>query len=115
VKVEHHPQLASPAQARIVAQSNGPVYVPSEDPHAPMSFTRPPVRWRGQPAEHRRPGGVAVVLGSVDRMMQPQAQGGGAYPQQQAAACRSSCQQGAAQAMAMPQQLPGGCAGARGR
>ena len=47
VKVEHHPQLASPAQARIVAQSNGPVYVPSEDPARAYVVYPSPVRWRG--------------------------------------------------------------------
>ncbi|HCT28919.1 MAG TPA: type VI secretion protein, partial [Stenotrophomonas sp.] len=51
-----------------------------------------------------------VVLGSVDRMMQPQAQPtqGAAYPQQQAGGMPQQLpQQGPAQAMAMPQQLPG--------
>ncbi len=51
-----------------------------------------------------------VVLGSVDRMMQPQAQGGNDMPQQ---APQQYQQPGAAQGgAAMPQQLPGMAAGA---
>lgn len=51
-----------------------------------------------------------VVLGSVDRMMQPQAQPNqeATYPQQQAGGMPQQLpKQRAAQAMAMPQQLPG--------
>lgn len=96
VKVEHHPQLASPAQARIVAQSNGPVYVPSEDPaRAYVVYPSTGAMARGSLLNIADQALSKVLLGSVDRMMQPQAQPaqGAAYPQQQAAG--------------MPQQLPG--------
>ncbi|WP_442253138.1 transglycosylase SLT domain-containing protein [Stenotrophomonas pavanii] len=111
VKVEHHPQLASPAQARIVAQSNGPVYVPSEDPaRAYVVYPSTGAMARGSLLNLADQALSKVVLGSVDRMMQPQAQPsqGPAYPQQQAGGMPQQLpQQGAAQAMAMPQQLPG--------
>ncbi|WP_241899617.1 hypothetical protein [Stenotrophomonas maltophilia] len=107
MKIEHHPQLASPAQARIVAQSNGPVYVPSEDPaRAYVVYPSTGAMARGSLLNIADQALSKVVLGSVDRMMQPQAQPAqaGAYPQQQAGGMP---QQGPAQAMAMPQQLPG--------
>lgn len=111
VKVEHHPQLASPAQARIVAQSNGPVYVPSEDPaRAYVVYPSTGAMARGSLLNLADQALSKVVLGSVDRMMQPQAQPsqGPAYPQQQTGGMPQQLpQQGAAQAMAMPQQLPG--------
>lgn len=111
VKVEHHPQLASPAQARIVAQSNGPVYVPSEDPaRAYVVYPSSGAMARGSLLNLADRALSKVVLGSVDRMMQPQAQLGqaGAYPQQQAAGMPQQLpQQGPAQSIAMPQQLPG--------
>lgn len=111
VKVEHHPQLASPAQARIVAQSSGPVYVPSEDPaRAYVVYPSTGAMARGSLLNIADQALSKVVLGSVDRMMQPQAQSAqaGAYPQQQAAGMPQQLpQQGPAQAMAMPQQLPG--------
>lgn len=55
-----------------------------------------------------------VVLGSVDRVMQPQAQPvqGSAYPQQQTAGMPQQLpQRVGAQSMAMPQQLPGAAGG----
>ncbi len=111
VKVEHHPQLASPAQARIVAQSSGPVYVSSEDPaRAYVVYPSTGAMARGSLLNIADQALSKVVLGSVDRMMQPQAQSAqaGAYPQQQAAGMPQQLpQQGPAQAMAMPQQLPG--------
>ncbi len=111
VKVEHHPQLASPAQARIVAQSSGPVYVPSEDPaRAYVVYPSAGAMARGSLLNIADQALSKVVLGSVDRMMQPQAQQiqGAAYPQQQAPGMPQQLpQQGGAQAMAMPQQLPG--------
>ncbi|TFZ44607.1 type VI secretion protein [Stenotrophomonas maltophilia] len=111
VKVEHHPQLASPAQARIVAQSSGPVYVPTEDPaRAYVVYPSTGAMARGSLLNIADQALSKVVLGSVDRMMQPQAQPaqGAAYPQQQAAGMPQQLpQQGVAQAMAMPQQLPG--------
>lgn len=111
VKVEHHPQLASPAQARIVAQSNGPVYVPSEDPaRAYVVYPSTGAMARGSLLNIADQALSKVVLGSVDRMMQPRAQPtqGAAYPQQQTGGMPQQLpQQGAAQAMAMPQQLPG--------
>lgn len=111
VKVEHHPQLASPAQARIVAQSSGPVYVPSEDPaRAYVVYPSTGAMARGSLLNIADQALSKVVLGSVDRMMQPQAQPtqGATYPQQQAAGMPQQLpQQGPAQAMAMPQQLPG--------
>ncbi|WP_432592197.1 lytic transglycosylase domain-containing protein [Stenotrophomonas maltophilia] len=114
VKVEHHPQLASPAQARIVAQSNGPVYVPSEDPaRAYVVYPSTGAMARGSLLNIADQALSKVVLGSVDRMMQPQAQPAqaAAYPQQQVGGMPQQLpQQGAAQAMAMPQQLPGAAA-----
>ncbi|CRD58072.1 lytic transglycosylase domain-containing protein [Stenotrophomonas thermophila] len=111
VKVEHHPQLASPAQARIVAQSNGPVYVPSEDPaRAYVVYPSPGAMARGSLLNIADQALSKVVLGSVDRMMQPQAQPNqeATYPQQQAGGMPQQLpKQRAAQAMAMPQQLPG--------
>ncbi|CAM4343267.1 lytic transglycosylase domain-containing protein [Stenotrophomonas indicatrix] len=111
VKVEHHPQLASPAQARIVAQANGPVYVPSNDPaRAYTVYPSTGAMARGSLVNLADQALSRVVLGSVDRMMQPQAQPEGGYPQQQgypqqAAAAR------AGQSPMMPQQLPGATAG----
>ncbi|MCM2523067.1 transglycosylase SLT domain-containing protein [Stenotrophomonas maltophilia] len=111
VKVEHHPQLASPAQARIVAQSNGPVYVPSEDPaRAYVVYPSTGAMARGSLLNIADQALSKVVLGSVDRMMQPQAQPNqeATYPQQQAGGMPQQLpKQRAAQAMAMPQQLPG--------
>lgn len=103
VKVEHHPQLASPAQARIVAQSNGPVYVPSEDPaRAYVVYPSTGAMARGSLLNIADQALSKVVLGSVDRMMQP------AQPQPQAAAMPQQFPpQAAMQGMAMPQQLPG--------
>lgn len=111
VKVEHHPQLASPAQARIVAQASGPVYVPSEDPaRAYVVYPSAGAMARGSLLNIADQALSKVVLGSVDRMMQPQAQPAqvGAYPQQETAGLPQQLpRQGAAQPMAMPQQLPG--------
>ncbi|MCR8715691.1 transglycosylase SLT domain-containing protein [Stenotrophomonas indicatrix] len=106
VKIEHHPQLASPAQARIVAQAHGPVYVPSNDPaRAYAVYPSTGAMARGSLVDLADQALSRVVLGSVDRMMQPEGQQAGGYPQQS--------QQGmAAQAgPAMPQQLPGAAAG----
>jgi len=101
VKVEHHPQLASPAQARIVAQSNGPVYVPSEDPaRAYVVYPSTGAMARGSLLNIADQALSKVVLGSVDRMMQPAQPQAAAIPQQ-------FPPPGAAQGMAMPQQLPG--------
>ncbi|MBN5129886.1 lytic transglycosylase domain-containing protein [Stenotrophomonas maltophilia] len=115
VKVEHHPQLASPAQARIVAQSNGPVYVPSDDPaRAYVVYPSTGAMARGSLLNIADQALSKVVLGSVDRMMQPQQagqQGGAAQPQQ------AQFPQGMAQrlpsqnSLAMPQQLPGTAGG----
>lgn len=115
VKVEHHPQLASPAQARIVAQSNGPVYVPSDDPaRAYVVYPSTGAMARGSLLNIADQALSKVVLGSVDRMMQPQQagqQGGAAQPQQ------AQFPQGMAQrlpsqnSLAMPQQLPGAAGG----
>ncbi|EMR0602456.1 TPA: lytic transglycosylase domain-containing protein [Stenotrophomonas maltophilia] len=115
VKVEHHPQLASPAQARIVAQSNGPVYVPSDDPaRAYVVYPSTGAMARGSLLNIADQALSKVVLGSVDRMMQPQQagqQGGTAQPQQ------AQFPQGMAQrlpsqnSLAMPQQLPGAAGG----
>lgn len=115
VKVEHHPQLASPAQARIVAQSNGPVYVPSDDPaRAYVVYPSTGAVARGSLLNIADQALSKVVLGSVDRMMQPQQagqQGGAAQPQQ------AQFPQGMAQrlpsqnSLAMPQQLPGAAGG----
>ncbi len=112
VKVEHHPQFASPAQARIVAQSNGPVYVPSEDPaRAYVVYPSTGAMARGSLLNIADQALSKVVLGSVDRMMQPQAQTaqGGASQQQAAGIPQQLPRPGAGQSMpmAMPQQLPG--------
>jgi len=115
VKVEHHPQLASPAQARIVAQASGPVYVPSEDSaRAYVVYPSTGAMARGSLLNIADQALSKVVLGSVDRMMQPQQagqQGGTAQPQQ------AQFPQGMAQrlpsqnSLAMPQQLPGAAGG----
>jgi type IV secretion system protein VirB1 len=110
VKVEHHPQLASPAQSRIVAQANGPVYVPSNDPaRAYTVYPSTGAMARGSLLNLADQALSRVVLGSVDRMMQPQAQPESGYPQQgypqQAAAGQ------AGQPPMMPQQLPGATVG----
>ncbi|MDT9580189.1 lytic transglycosylase domain-containing protein [Stenotrophomonas indicatrix] len=107
VKVEHHPQIASPAQARIVAQADGPMYVPSNDPaRAYTVYPSAGAMARGSLVNLADQALSRVVLGSVDRMMQPQSQPDGSYAQQ--------APQGAAgqrgQPM-MPQQLPGVAAG----
>ncbi|KRG50441.1 lytic transglycosylase domain-containing protein [Stenotrophomonas maltophilia] len=115
VKIEHHPQLASPAQARIVAQSNGPVYVPSDDPaRAYVVYPSTGAMARGSLLNIADQALSKVVLGSVDRMMQPQQagqQGGAAQPQQvqfpQGMAQRLPSQN----SLAMPQQLPGAAGG----
>ncbi len=111
VKVEHHPQLASPAQARIVAQSNGPVYVPSEDPaRAYVVYPSSGAMARGSLQNIADQALSKVVVGSVVMLMHVMAQPAqaGAYPQQQAGGMPQQLpQQGPAQAMAMPQQLPG--------
>ncbi len=111
VRVEHHPQTASPAQARIVAQASAPVYVPSNDPaRAYTVYPSTGAMARGSLLNIADQAVSRVVLGSVDRMMQPQAQGGNDMPQQ---APQQYQQPGAAHGgAAMPQQLPGMAAGA---
>jgi len=111
VRVEHHPQTASPAQARIVAQASAPVYVPSNDPaRAYTVYPSTGAMARGSLLNIADQAVSRVVLGSVDRMMQPQAQRGNDMPQQ---APQPYQQPGAAQGgAAMPQQLPGMAAGA---
>lgn len=108
VKVEHHPQTVSPVQSRIVAQADAPVYVPSNDPaRAYTVYPSAGAMARSSALNLADQALSRVVLGSVDRMMQqPAAQGaqGQPYPQQLPQAARS--------AQAMPQQLPGGPAGA---
>ncbi|HAL22757.1 MAG TPA: type VI secretion protein [Stenotrophomonas sp.] len=107
VKVEHHPQTVSPVQSRIVAQADAPVYVPSNDPaRAYTVYPSAGAMARSSALNLADQALSRVVLGSVDRMMQPQqaaAQGaqGQAYPQQLPQAA------GAPGAQAMPQQLPG--------
>lgn len=117
VKVEHHPQLASPAQARIVAQASSPVYVPSEDPaRAYVVYPSTGAMARGSLLNIADQALSKVVLGSVDRAMQPQSPTGqrdvAASPGQpqfpQGMAQRLPPQSG--QPMAMPQQLPGAAA-----
>ena len=115
VKVEHHPQLASPAQARIVAQSNGPVYVPSDDPaRAYVVYPSTGAMARGSLLNIADQALSKVVLGSVDRMMQPQQAGqpGGAAQPQQAQFPQGMAQRLPSQnSLAMPQQLPGAAGG----
>jgi type IV secretion system protein VirB1 len=107
VRVEHHPQTASPAQARIVAQASAPVYVPSNDPaRAYTVYPSTGAMARGSLLNIADQAVSRVVLGSVDRMMQPQAQGGNDMPQQAPQPSAAWCGSGGA---AMPQQLPGGC------
>lgn len=110
VRVEHHPQTASPAQARIVAQASAPVYVPSNDPaRAYTVYPSTGAMARGSLLNIADQAVSRVVLGSVDRMMQPQAQGANGMPQQ---APQQYPQPAAAQGRsAMPQQLPGIAAG----
>lgn len=111
VKVEHHPQLASPVQARIVAQANGPVYVPSNDPaRAYTVYPSTGAMARGSLVNLADQALSRVVLGSVDRMMQPQAQPESGYPQQQGYPQQAAARQ-AGQRPMMPQQLPGATAG----
>lgn len=107
VKVEHHPQTVSPAQSRIVAQADAPVYVPSNDPaRAYTVYPSAGAMARSSALNLADQALSRVVLGSVDRMMQPQQPAQGQpYPQQLP-------QAGAGQgAQAMPQQLPGAVAG----
>lgn len=115
VKVEHHPQLASPAQARIVAQSNGPVYVPSDDPaRAYVVYPSTGAMARGSLLNIADQALSKVVLGSVDRMMQPRQAGqpGGAAQPQQAQFPQGMAQRLPSQnSLAMPQQLPGAAGG----
>ncbi len=115
VKVEHHPQLASPAQARIVAQSNGPVYVPSDDPaRAYVVYPSTGAMARGSLLNIADQALSKVVPGSVDRMMQPQQAGqpGGAAQPQQAQFPQGMAQRLPSQnSLAMPQQLPGAAGG----
>ncbi|MEX0178484.1 MULTISPECIES: lytic transglycosylase domain-containing protein [Stenotrophomonas] len=102
VKVEHHPQSASPAEARIVAQASAPVYVPSNDPaRAYTVYPSTGAMARGSLVNLADQALSRVVLGSVDRMMQPQAQPNGGYAQQ--------APQG------LPQQLPNGVSGQGGQ
>lgn len=111
VKVEHHPQLASPAQSRIVAQANGPVYVPSNDPaRAYTVYPSTGAMARGSLLNLADQALSRVVLGSVDRMMQPQAQPESGYPQQQGYPQQAAAGQ-AGQPPMMPQQLPGATVG----
>lgn len=113
VKVEHHPQMASPAQARIVAQADGPLYVPSNDPaRAYTVYPSAGAMARGSLVNLADQALSRVVLGSVDRMMQPQAQTNGGYTQQapQDSPLQSAVAGQRGQPM-MPQQLPGVAAG----
>lgn len=111
VKVEHHPQLASLAQARIVAQANGPVYVPSNDPaRAYTVYPSTGAMARGSLVNLADQALSRVVLGSVDRVMQPQVQPESGYPQQQGYPQQTAAAQ-AGQPPMMPQQLPGATAG----
>ena len=108
VKVEHHPQSVSPMEARIVAQNTAPVYMPSNDPA--RAYTVSPstgAMARGSLLHIADQALSRVVLGSVDRAMQPQAPQG--YPQP----LPQQLPQTAAQqpSLAMPQQLPDAVAG----
>ena len=106
VKVEHHPQTLSPVQSRIVAQADAPVYVPSNDPaRAYTVYPSAGAMARSSALNLADQALSRVVLGSVDRMMQPQAQPQ-AMPQQMP---QQLPQAGGDQAM--PQQLPGVAAG----
>ncbi|WP_428986887.1 lytic transglycosylase domain-containing protein [Stenotrophomonas lactitubi] len=115
VRVEHHPQLASPAQARIVAQANGPVYVPSNDPaRAYTVYPSTGAMARGSLVNLADQALSRVVLGSVDRMMQPPTQADGRYPQQAPQDSAHQSSQGLArqgEQPMIPQQLPGAAAG----
>ena len=105
VKVEHHPQSVSPMEARIVAQNTAPVYVPSNDPaRAYTVYPSTGAMARGSLLNIADQALSRVVLGSVDRAMQPQAQAPQGYPQP----LPQQLPQTAAQqpAPAMPQQLP---------
>lgn len=110
VKVEHHPQLESPVQSRIVAQAEGPVYVPNNDPaRAYTVYPSAGAMARSSALNIADQALSRVVLGSVDRMMQPQAQPQQADPRglPQALPQAIAAQGG----QAMPQQLPGASAG----
>lgn len=111
VKIEHHPQLASPAQARIVAQANGPIYVPSNDPaRAYTVYPSTGAMARGSLVNLADQALSRVVLGSVDRMMQPQAQPESGYPPQQGYPQQVAAGQ-VGQPPMLPQQLPGATVG----
>ncbi len=106
VKVEHHPQSVSPMEARIVAQNTAPVYVPSNDPaRAYTVYPSTGAMARGSLLNIADQAVSRVVLGSVDRMMQPQGQPaeGGAQQLPQALPPQAG--------QAIPQQLPGAIAG----
>jgi len=108
VKVEHHPQSVSPMEARIVAQNTAPVYMPSNDPaRAYTVYPSTGAMARGSLLNIADQALSRVVLGSVDRAMQPQAPQG--YPQP----LPQQLPQTAAQqpSLAMPQQLPDAVAG----
>lgn len=113
VKIEHHPQLASPAQARIVAQANSPVYVPTEDPaRAYVVYPSAGAMARGSLLNLADQALSKVVLGSVDRVMQPQGQSiqrGAPAQSDQPQFPRMPAQAGTP--TAMPQQLPNATAG----
>ena len=116
VKVEHHPQTVSPAQSRIVAQADAPVYVPSNDPaRAYTVYPSTGAMARSSLLNLADQAVSRVVLGSVDRMMQPPAQQ--QAPMQNMQAYPQQMPQQMPQAMAgqggqaMPQQLPGAPSG----
>lgn len=113
VKVEHHPQLASPAQARIVAQASTPVYVPSNDPaRAYTVYPSAGAMARSSLVNLADQALSRVVLGSVDRMMQPEASAAAGYPQSPQQLPRQNPQGMQGQGgPVMPQQLPGAVAG----
>lgn len=114
VKVEHHPQLASPAQARIVAQASTPVYVPSNDPaRAYTVYPSTGAMARSSLVNLADQALSRVVLGSVDRMMQPEGPAGAGYPQsRQQIPPQQNPQVRQGQGVpVMPQQLPGAVAG----
>ncbi|MDV3514644.1 MULTISPECIES: lytic transglycosylase domain-containing protein [unclassified Stenotrophomonas] len=83
VKVEHHPQNASPVEARIVAQNAVAVPLPSNDPaRAYAVYPSTGAMARGSLLSIADQALSRVVLGSVDRMMQPQGQAEEGYAQQ---------------------------------
>lgn len=87
VKTEHHPQLSSPAQARVVAQANHPVYaavVPDDPARAYVVYPSTGAMMRGNLLNTVDQALSRAVLGAVDRAVQsdePMQQGGaGQYP-----------------------------------